>query len=219
LGYGIDRQTIAKTALLGQAQPLWSFVPSGSRDHIDFGEQFPYNPEKARALLKEAGYDEKHPLRYTIMTHGAEAALPTIATIIKTQLTKLGVEVTVDVIDRPIFLRRLTTDRDWDQSVNLAAAAWDPYTISWVMDTRAGINVVNHADKYMDALIDRLKEAASEETFRQAGHDFQRYVAENMMITSVASVPFLQAARTSVKGYEHLHGYKIRFETTWMEKP
>jgi peptide/nickel transport system substrate-binding protein len=219
LGYGIDRHTITKTALLGQAQPLWSFVPSGSRDHIDFGEQFPYNPEKAKALLKEAGYDEKNPLRYTIMTHGAEAALPTVATIIKTQLAKTGVEVTVEVIDRPIFLRRLTTDRDWDQSVNLSSAAWDPYTISWVMDTRAGINVINHTDKHIDTLIDRLKEAATEETFRQAGYDFQRYVAENMMATSVASVPFLQAARTYVKGYEHLHGYKIRFETTWLEKP
>jgi ABC-type transport system substrate-binding protein len=153
------------------------------------------------------------------MTHGAEAALPTISTIIKTQLAKIGVEVTVEVIDRPIFLRRLTTDRDWDQSVNLSAAAWDPYTISWVMDTRAGINVVNHADKHVDALIDRMKEAATQETFSQAGHDFQRYVAENMMLTSVASVPFLQAARTYVKGYEHLHGYKIRFETTWLEKP
>jgi peptide/nickel transport system substrate-binding protein len=218
LGYGIDRQAIAKTALLGQAQPLWSFVASGSRDHIDFGEQFPYAPEKARALLKEAGYDEKHPLRYTIMTHSAEAALPTIATIMKTQLAKIGVEVTVEVIDRPIFLRRLTTDRDWDQSVNLAAAAWDPYTISWVMDTRAGLNVFNHADTHVDALIDRMKWAATEETYRQAGHDLQRYVAENMIVTSAASVPFLQAARTYVKGYEHLHGYKIRFETTWLEK-
>ena len=44
-------------------------------------------------------------------------------------------------------------------------------------------------------------------------------VVENMMLTSVASVPFLHAARTYVKGYEHLHGYKIRFETTWLEKP
>jgi hypothetical protein len=39
-----------------------------------------------------------------------------------------------------------------------------------------------------------------------------------MMLTSVASVPFLQAARAHVKGYEHLHGYKIRFETTWLDK-
>src|SRR5919108_543255 len=130
LGYGIDRQSIAKTALLGQAQPLWSFVPPGGRDHIDFGEQYPYDPEKAKALLKEAGYDEKNPLRYTLMTHGAEPALPTIATIMKTQYAKLGVEVTVEVIDRPIFLRRLTADRDWEQSLIFTSAALDAYSIS-----------------------------------------------------------------------------------------
>jgi hypothetical protein len=53
----------------------------------------------------------------------------------------------------------------------------------------------------------------------QAGYDFQRYVVENMMSTSVSSYGFLQAARTYVKGYENLHGYKLRFETTWLDKP
>jgi ABC-type transport system substrate-binding protein len=61
LGDGIDRYPIAKTALLGQAQPLWSVVPQGARDPIDFGAQVPYYPEKARTLLQEAGYDEKPP--------------------------------------------------------------------------------------------------------------------------------------------------------------
>jgi hypothetical protein len=40
-----------------------------------------------------------------------------------------------------------------------------------------------------------------------------------MLVTSVTSLPFLQAERTYVKGYEHLHGFKIRFETTWLDKP
>jgi peptide/nickel transport system substrate-binding protein len=218
LGYGIDRQAIAKTALLGMAQPLWSFVPSGSKGHIDFGEQYPYDPEKAKALLKEAGYDERNPLRYTIMTHGGEAALPTIATILKTQYAKLGVEVTVEVIDRPIFLRRMYRDRDWDQLVNLTAAAFDPYSIARAIDSRAGNNTINHDDKQVDALIDRMKEAPTEEAFLQAGYDFQRYIADNMMTTGIVSFPFLQAARPAVKGYEHLHGYKIRFETTWLDR-
>jgi ABC-type transport system substrate-binding protein len=218
LGYGIDRQAIAKTALLGQAQPLWSFVPPGSRGHIDFGEQFPYDPEKAKALLKEAGFDQKNPLRYAIMTHAAEAALPTTATIMKTQYAKLGVEVTVDVIDKPIFLRRLTRDRDWEQTVNLTGAALDPYTIARAIDTRAGNNTINHDDTQVDVLIDRMKEAGTEEAFLQAGYDFQGYIAENMRTTSVTSLPFLQAARASVKGYEHLHGFKIRFETTWLDR-
>jgi ABC-type transport system substrate-binding protein len=103
------------------------------------------------------------------MTHGAKGALPTIATIMKTQYTKLGVEVTVDVIDRPIFLRRLTRDRDWEQTVNLAGAALDPYTIARAIDTRAGNNTINHDDAQVDVLIDRMRKAGTEEAFLQAG--------------------------------------------------
>jgi ABC-type transport system substrate-binding protein len=219
LGYGIDRRAIAKTALLGQAQPLWSFVPPGGRDHIDFGDEFPYDPDKAKALLKEAGYDERNPLRFTLMTHGAEPSLPTIATIMKTQLAKLGVEVTVEVIDRPIFLRRLVQDRDWELMLNLSGAVLDTYTVTRLIDTRAGNNTTNHDDKHVDALIDRMKEAATEEAYLKAGHDLQRYVvAEMMYYPGVTTLPFIQAARTYVKGYENLHGHKIRFETTWLDK-
>ena len=102
--------------------------------------------------------------------------------------------------------------------VNLTSAAFDPYSIARAIDRRAGSNLINHDDKQVDVLIDGLKEAATEEAFLQAGYDFQRYIAENMMTTGIVSFPFLQAARTNVKGYVHLHGYKIRFETTWLEK-
>jgi hypothetical protein len=95
-------------ALLGQAQPLWSMVPQGSRDPLDFGEQFPYNSDKVGALPQEAGYDKQSPLSHALVAYGVEAALPPITTIMQTRLTKIGVEV----IDRPIVLRRFTTDRD-----------------------------------------------------------------------------------------------------------
>jgi hypothetical protein len=71
-------------------------------------------------LLKEAGYEEKNPLRYTIVTHGAEVALPTIATLVKTPYAKLG--AAVEIINRPIFLRGLTKDLDWEQTINLTGA-------------------------------------------------------------------------------------------------
>jgi peptide/nickel transport system substrate-binding protein len=142
LGYGIEWSAIVKTALLGQAQPLWSFVPPGSQGRLDFGEQFPYDPEKARTLLKEAGYEAQNPLRYTILTHGAEASLPIIGTVMKTQLAKIGVEVEVEVLDWPIYLRRITRDRDWEQMPVNVAAAIDPHTISRGFDSRAGNNTI-----------------------------------------------------------------------------
>ena len=97
----------------------------GAKDHLDFGEQFPYAPEKAEAQLKEAGFAETNPRRDTITTYGAEPAPPNVATPMKMQDAKIGVDVTVEVIDRPILLRRYTRDRDCDQVVDFSDAALD----------------------------------------------------------------------------------------------
>jgi hypothetical protein len=43
-------------------------------------------------------------------------------------------------------------------------------------------------------------------------------MAEQMLYPGVTTLPFIQAARAYVKGYENLHGHKIRFETTWLDK-
>jgi peptide/nickel transport system substrate-binding protein len=218
-GYGIDRHAIAKVAMLGLGKPLWSFVPPGGKDHIDFEEQFPYNPDKAKALLKEAGFDDKNPLKYTIMTHSAEPSLPTVATIIKTQMAKIGVEVTIEVLDRPVFLRRLTTDRDWDQFVNLTLSSLDANTRSYLLNSKLGTNQVNHKDPKIDALWDQLLRAPTPEEWTRLSHEVQRYIIGNMVQMSATTLPFIQAARDHVKGYVFERGFKIRFETTWLEKP
>jgi ABC-type transport system substrate-binding protein len=216
-GYGIDRDAIAKVAMLGFGKALWSFVPPGGKDHLEFAEQFPYHPEKAKALLKDAGFDDKHPLKYTIMTHAAEPSLPTVATMIKTQLARIGVEVTIEVIDRPIFLRRLTNDRDWDQFVNFTLSSLDAYSRSFILDSR-GTNQVNHKDPQIDRLWDQLKQAPTPEEFSRLSQEVQRYIVGNMVQMSATTLPFIQAARDYVKGYVFLRGFKIRFETTWLDK-
>jgi peptide/nickel transport system substrate-binding protein len=218
MGYGIDRQAIAKTALLGYGNPLWSGIPPGSKDHVDFPEMYPYNPEKAKAMLKEAGFDAKNPLTYTIMTHGAEPALPNIATIIKTQLAKIGVDVTVEVLDRPIFLKRLTTTKEYDQVVNFSSHIVDPFGRSFVLDSRQGANAANHNDPQVDAILDRLALAPTAEEFSRLGRELQEYLYKNMIYMSATSLPSLQAARDYVKGYVYERGFKVRFETTWLNK-
>src|SRR5918992_3644882 len=219
MGYGIDREAIAKTALLGYGKALWSGIPEGSKDHVDFPEMYPYNPDKAKAMLKEAGFDDKNPLKYTIMTHGADPSLPTIATIMKTQLAKIGVDVTVEVIDRPIFLRRLTTDRDWDQFVNFTLSSLDSYSRSCLLHSKLGTNQVNHKDPKIDALWDQLLRAPTPEEWSRLSHEVQRYIIGNMVQMSATTLPFIQAARDYVKGYVFERGFKIRFETTWLDKP
>ncbi|MBI3327052.1 MAG: ABC transporter substrate-binding protein [Nitrospinae bacterium] len=218
MGHGIDRDAIAKAALLGYGKALWSGIPEGSKDHVDFPDMYPYNPDRAKALLKEAGFDEKNPLKYTLMTHPADPALPTIATIIKTQLAKIGVDVTLEVVDRPIFLRRLTTTKEYDQVVNFSSQIVDPFGRAFVLDSRQGANVANHKDAQVDALLDRLALAPTAEEFSQLGRALQEYLYKHMIYMSATSLPSLQAARDDVKGYVYERGFKVRFETTWLDK-
>jgi ABC-type transport system substrate-binding protein len=156
------------------------------------------------------------------MTHAAEPSLPTIATIIKTQLAKIGVEVTVEVIDRPIFLKRLTspvkTDRDWDQIVNFTGSSLDAYSRSFILDSR-GINPLNHTDTKLDELWDQLKRPPTPEEFSRLSHEVQRYIVRNMIQISATTLPFIQAMRDYVKGYVFERGFKFRFTTTWLDTP
>lgn len=218
IGYGIDRHLIAKSALLGLAPPLLSFVPQGTLGHKDFLELYPYSPDQAKALLQEAGFDERHPLKYTLMTHSANPVLPTIATIIKTQLAHSGVQVTVEVLDRPVFLKRIR-EHDLDQTLTIGSHFVDPYARAYLMETTGGsLNIPNHSDTHVDALINRLRRTADREEFLKVGYELQAYDAERLIYPSVAGDPFVQAARDYVEGYVFMRGLKVSFENTWLKK-
>src|SRR5215468_11032739 len=66
-GYGINRVEIARVVFQGRATPLVSVVPPGVPDAIDLNEVYPYKPEESKRLLKELGFDNKNPLKLTIL--------------------------------------------------------------------------------------------------------------------------------------------------------
>jgi len=218
-GYGIDRNAIAKIAFLGLAEPLLGVIPPGTRGHQDILEMYPYDPKKAKALLKEAGIDESKPLEYSIMTHAAYPPLPNVATIMKTQLESLGaVKVNVEVIDRPIFLKRLR-EHEFDQVVNMALPFIDIGARSYLLEAGEGsLNQANHTDMHVDKLLDQWRRAVDVQKQNQIGWDLQRYIAENMLMPVVTTRPTIQAARDTVKGYQYMRGMKVNFETTWLTK-
>jgi ABC-type transport system substrate-binding protein len=218
IGYGLNRLAIAKAAMLGYAMPSISFVSPGARGYLDLAERYPYNPERAKALLKEAGFDEKNPMRYTIMTHGAEPSLPNVATIIKTQMAAIGVEVTVEVLDRPIFLKRLLRDRDYDQVVNMALPFLDVGDRGFVLE-RGGLNLPNHNDPKVDEMFDRWRRSLDQQEQRKIAGEIQRYIADTALYTAICGNPIVNAHRSHVKGYTYMRGLLVMFERTWLEQP
>ena len=90
-GYGLDRVEIARVAFQGRAKPLVSVVPPGVPDAIDLNEMYPYKPDEAKRLLKELGFDDKNPLKFTILIGNQDATMSDVAALIKNQMAKIGV--------------------------------------------------------------------------------------------------------------------------------
>ena len=178
---------------------------------------YPYDPETAKALLKEAGFDAQNPLKYSLVTHAGESSLPTMATIMKTQLGKVGVQLNIEVLDRPIFLKRIN-GHDYEQLLNASSHMLDAYDRASSFDRNAGVNIPNHQDPKVDELLDRLRQAGTEADYIKAGEDLQEYATRQMLYFGVATLPDIEAARDHVKGYVFMRGFKKRFETVWLDK-
>lgn len=92
LNYAIDKEAIAKSIFKGQA------VPTGASMPLDpwFGiEPYPYDPQKAKQLLAQAGYPNGFPLTLKTLTANPGAELPTIGQAVATYWKAIGVDVKI----------------------------------------------------------------------------------------------------------------------------
>jgi peptide/nickel transport system substrate-binding protein len=87
----IDTDAIIK-AVGGGVTPLHSFVPKGMFGYYD-GDEFPYDPEKAKELLKEAGYPNGFETTLTVPDF-----LSTEGTVVKAYLEQVGIKTNLEVI-------------------------------------------------------------------------------------------------------------------------
>lgn len=112
--YAIDHdQIIASRGNVDKA--LGGPIPSLDPGYEDLTDLYPYNPDKARELLKEAGYDENNPLKLTLTysnTYGTE-----FGDQLRSQLKKVNIDLDVNIVEFSTWLQDVYTDKDYDLSL------------------------------------------------------------------------------------------------------
>jgi peptide/nickel transport system substrate-binding protein len=117
---------------------------------------WPYDedPEKARALLKEAG---KENLKFDIVYETNVAGSEEIAVIIKSQLAKIGVEVELKGLAPAQYSEQYRARRA--QSVLFRDASWGSdgrYWLSTFFHTQGAVNHGNHRNPEFDKVVDEM---------------------------------------------------------------
>jgi peptide/nickel transport system substrate-binding protein len=93
LYHALDRQAIVDAVTFGHGKVANSFVPAGAMFYNPDNPDYPHDPEKAKALLKEAGAEG---LQLTFLLAAGDSVQDQIGVIVKDQLSKVGVDVQIE---------------------------------------------------------------------------------------------------------------------------
>ena len=163
--YAIDVEAVVEAAWFGLAEPGNGPIPKGMTGHRERSLIPPRgDPDKARALLREAGIEL--PLELTLDVN-SDALELTAVQVIQWSLKKVGIEVEIHGQDQSTFLRigREEAGEQW-RDVQLFFQSFiglaDPYySLVWFVTEQMG---KWNWERFSNAEFDRLNSAAVDTT-------------------------------------------------------
>lgn len=94
INYAVDKEAIVEILFGGYTQPAGQPVPRTATGYNPEIEPYPYDPARAKALLREAGYENGFEFVAEVVTGGGVVPTPVLA-VIAEQLTAVGVRMEV----------------------------------------------------------------------------------------------------------------------------
>jgi peptide/nickel transport system substrate-binding protein len=164
LAYAIDRQSIIDGVLMGIGRPC-----TGPFSHVSWAynpkiEPYPFDPERARRMLEEAGWKDTNndgvlekdgrPFQFTILTNQGNNERIKASEIIQQNFRKAGIDAKIRVMEWQAFLEQIDK-RTFDAIILGWSMSRDPdlYDIWHSSKTKKGeYNFVG----YKNAEVDRL---------------------------------------------------------------
>lgn len=112
ISLGIDRKEINDVVYAGLGEVADSIFPSWHWAHASGLTPMPYDPDKAKALLAEAGYGPGKPLNVKVTTTTVTQFVDT-AVLIQNQLAKIGVNVEIEQLEKSAMGAKLVKPDTW----------------------------------------------------------------------------------------------------------
>lgn len=184
LAISIDRDEIVKAINAGDFYtPLYGYVPHGMMgaekefrtegDEMQLYQQ--YDPEKAKELLKGAGYDESNPLtlKYKYSNNSIHAD---VAQMLEQMWKAIGVNVELEVVESGVFYDQIDQG-DFDMSRYGLMCANDPseFLNQW---TKAMQPVPAVSDDNYDQMMNDVTKIVDRTEYMNKLHEIETYLVE-----------------------------------------
>lgn len=258
ISMAIDKDTIVKRMYLGFAEPAYSFIPSSSPWYsedtvVKYGVAPLNDKQKAMELLRAAGYQYiksggrdvltdrvGKPVKLVLVTTPGSEIVESISLLIKQELSVIGIEVEVKVVQWPTLLRQYmmnkvpgtnqeprynngpeaVSEEPWDLS--LMGHNTDPLSPSGssvFFASDGGLNSFGFFNQQVDTLFKKVKsqEGLDKEDRRKIYADLARVISEeqpvDFLVFTRANVGFQKNVVGVEPGINMSYNYHLwRFE-------
>jgi len=193
ISLAIDRKAVIQGAVAGYGTPIGSHMDPTNPYYVDLSGLYPYNPEKAKKLLAEAGYPTgfgavlKLPEPYAYARRSGE--------VIADQLSKVGIKLIIEVIQMGQWVDRVFKNAEYDLTIIGHA---EPFDIE--IYGRPNYYFRYHNPKFQE-LMKKAEGEMNDQVRKKIYEQAQRMLADDFVNVFLFVYPALPAMKKEVMNW------------------
>ena len=199
LNYAIDKQTVVEGAQFGYGTIIGSHMPPVSEYYVDLSDRYPYDPQKAKELLAEAGYPDGFETTISFANFDLHRRN---AEIIASQLAQVGIKAKLQAIELATWLDQVYRGRNFELNTltHTGRLDPDPFLNRFVCDHPE--NYRNYCNPRFDALIKEGASTTDVQRRKEIYAELQRILADDAVAVWLYAPHALVGLREEVEGYQ-----------------
>ncbi|MGM8215867.1 ABC transporter substrate-binding protein [Bacillaceae bacterium W0354] len=190
--HAIDREAIIDSVLGGYASIANAAItPDQEQYYKEDVKTYEFDPDKAVALLKEAGWEdsdgdgildkdgEKFSFTFDIALQGD---LEQIAVLVQQYLKDVGFDVSLNTLEWNAMIQKNIIERDFDMILNWWAYPTDPDVLTHYHSSNAGKgnNIPGYKNEELDKLLEQGQSVSDPDERKVIYDQVQEHMAENL---------------------------------------
>ncbi|HET8744195.1 MAG TPA: ABC transporter substrate-binding protein [Ramlibacter sp.] len=191
IAMAVDRKAVIQGAGDGYGAPIGSHYPPSAPGYVDLTGVNPYNPEKAKALLKEAGVAT--PLELTITLPPPPYARQG-GEVIASELAKVGIQAKLQNVEWAQWLSNVYGNKNYDLTI---VSHVEPFDLGNFAKPDYYWNY--HSTRFNQEY-DQYKHTANAKEREKLLGDLQRIIAEDSVHAFLYQPQWVTVANKNVRG-------------------
>jgi peptide/nickel transport system substrate-binding protein len=190
IAHALDRQAIIEAGSSGLGTPIGSHFAPHHPAYVDLTGAYPHDPEKAKALLKEAGHESiKATLKLPPPAYARDGGQ-----VIASQLRNVGIELELIPVEWADWLKQVFTDKDYDLTI---VSHTEPNDID--IYARPGY-YMQYENPEFNKVIDELKVTADEAKRKELLGQAQKILSDDAVVGFLFQLPKIGVWDAKVEG-------------------